>query len=334
MEILHETPFVTALDAVVDRYGREARVAVVKATFEIGTQGALAIAPEQLPMSDADVHFGDPATTSVRVASDGAHYKPASDIAVVGSAWSPGLKPSASFSAGLKVGGLRKVVAVFGDRTWRGVGGSVSPPEPVVEVPLRWERAFGGRWDDAAPQRSGWEERNPIGKGFAGARPISAIAGLELPNFEDPDALIRAPTDCPLPQGFGFVERGWMPRRSFAGTYDESWRLRRMPLPPEDFDYRFNNAAAPGLVYAGHLRGDEDVVAVNLSRHGRETFRLPGLGIRFKGRAKGAPFAVDGTLDTATFFFDDRRVALVWRAGYLVGRDEKADQLVAYVTRI
>src|SRR4051794_11814674 len=118
MIVEHEMPFSVGMDAVLDRHGRECRVVVVKATFQILDGGRLMIAEKQAPLLDADIHFGDPCSSSIKFESDGAFYKPATDIVVVGSAWAPNLRPTPAMRAGLRVGKVQKSVAVFGDRTW------------------------------------------------------------------------------------------------------------------------------------------------------------------------------------------------------------------------
>ena len=50
----------------------------------------------------------------------------------------------------------------------------------------------------------------------------------------------------------------------YAGTYDKKWQEERAPLLPRDFSKRFLNAAAPGLVAPGYLRGDETVIAAGV----------------------------------------------------------------------
>ena len=49
-----------------DPDGRDHALAVVKASFEIARDGAVRLADEQAPLVLADVHHGDPATTSIQ----------------------------------------------------------------------------------------------------------------------------------------------------------------------------------------------------------------------------------------------------------------------------
>jgi hypothetical protein len=76
--------------------------------------------------------------------------------------------------------------------------------------------------------------------------------------------------------GFGFTSAHWQPRAALAGTCDAAWVRDRMPSLPLDFDRRFFNAAAVGLVAPGHLRGDEPVLVSGVSSAGPLSFTLPG----------------------------------------------------------
>src|SRR5262249_40903555 len=142
-------------------------------------------------------------------------------------------------------------------------------------VALTWENAFGGR--DAArstPDRALLEPRNPVGTGFG--QPLAKDGDrLRLPNVEDPSQLIANYGAVVAPIGFGFTSPNWEPRARFAGTFDERWSQNRKPRLPADFDHRFFNAAAPGLVASGYLRGDEDVVLINVMPTPRLALCLP-----------------------------------------------------------
>jgi hypothetical protein len=119
---------------------------------------------------------------------------------------------------------------------------------------------------------------NLVGTGFIGKLTRERVEGLRLPNLEDPRNLIRSWDTRPKPVGFAFYGRGWMPRLAYAGTYGEKYMKERHPLPPADFSYRFFNGAHPDLQVKGYLRGDEEVVLLNVCPHDPEMrFRLPGI---------------------------------------------------------
>jgi hypothetical protein len=191
----------------------------------------------------------------------------------------------------------------------------MSRPAAFERIPLQWERAFGG-WDRSSPDpaRHAYEPRNPAGTGFRA--PGSRFEeGLRCPNLEDPARPLRGWGDRPTPAGFGFTSPHWEPRARLAGTYDAAWQKDRAPLLPRDFDPRFLNAAAPGLVASGHLRGDEPVVVSGVSPEGGWAFALPGVGapeVRVV-RPGLADALVSTRLDTVVVDVDERKLFLLWR---------------------
>ena len=333
MEVLHRTPFSAGLLPILDKDGSEARVAVVKATYSIHDGGSLSVAEQQEPVKLTDVYLGDAGTSSVVMESDGAWFKPATDVVVIGSAFAP-RGGATAFHATIECGPLSKTIAVFGSRRWSYTpltGAQMSDPEPVAEVPLCWERCFGG--SDPNGGVGTWEPRNPIGTGLCATKSVATLDGLPLPNFENPAQLIRKWNDRPAPHGLGFVGRSWQPRIRYAGTYDEAWQNARMPIAPLDFDYRFFNGAAAGLIAESYLQGGEMVRATNLSARGLEAFTLPSLQVMFRGTAQRAPFEIPGRPDTLVLDFGKMRMIVVYRAKYRVLQNESAGSRPARLSR-
>jgi hypothetical protein len=336
MEVLHDTPFEALVEDVLDCDGSFARVVVLKATFEVAGKRVI-VAPEQDPIHQVDQWLGEPGQSSALFESDLAYFKPSSDIVFVGSVHAP-RGATSSFPVSIAVGKLRKTAVVFGDRHWESspvFGVQKSPSRSVSEVPICWERSFGG-WDrsEANPLKQHMERRNPIGTGFHVTGSPKTLDGLALPNFENPGEPIQSWKTKPAPRGFGFVGRSWLPRVTYAGTYDEQWRKTRMPVPPRDFNYRFFNGAPEDQVYPGYLRGGELVRAVNFSPAGEDVFELPSLRVRFSGRSSGKPATVEGVLDTAVFALDRRRFNLTWRAKFGIALQERSDAVTAQVDRL
>lgn len=127
-----------------------------------------------------------------------------------------------------------------------------------------------------------------------------------------------------LPQGFGILAKGWMPRRLGVGTVDLNW-IRSGRHLPEDFDFAIWNAAPPDqqcpcllggatLTLVNLCRKDapgasfdtegNTVLRINLPRH------LPFLLVRgLEGEL--TPIAMD--LDTVSLDPEQASVVLVWR---------------------
>lgn len=309
------TPFAVALLAVADERGRPVLAVVVKATFELTPGRPPTLAAEQQPFDMAGRYYGEPANSSLQFEPESAWVKPATDVVLLGHARAPD-GPVTQLDVGLRVGPLHKVARVFGDRVWAVTRGScvVSRPLPFERMPLVWERAFGGR-DPDAPDTA-FEPRNPVGRGFVGrGRPLNEPRFM--PNIEDPNALLRAPGDAPAPVGFGFVAPHWQPRAALAGTYDAAWQAERAPALPADFRPAFLNAASPGLVAPGYLRGDEPVLVINAGPVPQLAFSLPGLRppqLQVDWRRRSPPEALLPALDTVVIDTDAMQLLLWWRA--------------------
>ena len=87
---------------------------------------------------------------------------------------------------------------------------------------------------DGSREPSVFEPRNPVGCGVR--KRVADLKGQPAPSFEDPRAPIAQAGVKATPVGLGPVAPHWLPRREWAGTYDEAWQKERFPLLPEDFD--------------------------------------------------------------------------------------------------
>jgi hypothetical protein len=129
---------------------------------------------------------------------------------------------------------------------------SFTAPQPFVEMPLSWDRAYGGR-DDHARARHVPDEidellgtddlyrypRNDLGRGYTVSPDHAALSALRLPNVEDPADLLTPARlvlgalhewpRSPVAAGFGAVPAHWWPRSAWLGMGSGS------PLPSADF---------------------------------------------------------------------------------------------------
>lgn len=317
----NKTEFAVHPQLLLDRDG-EKLVAIVKAGFELQDDGSLELAPpdRKRPIRFADVPWGEPPEkSSIAYPADVCLRKPGVDVIVVGKAHAPGGKPVPSFDAYVRVGPYQRTLRLFGTRLWAGPGDALTAPSPVAEVELKWEHAWGG-FDDSDPSAIVADMRNPIGVGVV--RDASALKHAPGPSIEDPGMLIASARTKPPPAGVLPIGRAWDPRRAYAGTYDELWQETRAPLPPDDFDDRFNLCGAPGLSGESLLRGDEEVATMNLlPGGGARSFRLPRVGVVIEFRIKGKdPIRFEPHLDTLLLDFLETGpekppcVELTWRA--------------------
>ena len=309
------TPFAFEAVHLADEDGAPLAVLVSKATYDIGPSG-LTLSLEQDPVNLTGEAWGDPATSSWRFEPEGTLRKVATDVVLLGSAVAP--RPGTrEMSVTFQVGPVGVSARVVGDRVFfNSVGGiGLTEPVPFERIPLRWERAFGG-WDrsDRQERNHDREARNPVGTGFR-TRGAKFQEGVHAPNVEDPRHPLRGWGERPDPVGFGFTSPHWEPRARHAGTYDEKWQKERAPLLPRDFDRRFLNAAPPGLIAPGYLRGDEMVAITGTHPRGPVSFRLPAVAppaadVSCSGREdKRVPLV----LDTMIVDMDEAKLLLLWR---------------------
>jgi hypothetical protein len=330
MNVVNDTPFVDGLALGMGPDRRSCLAPILKATFRMpgGADGAPApVADEQLPITADDEFYKGDVTGSIRLESDAVPFKPRADVVLVGRAYAPGGKPVPVLDAGLRVGRAQQAVRVFGDRRWvfptrLVLVPVVSDPEPFTEMPLVYERAFGG-FDHKG---RAWCAQNHVGRGFIGKKTRESVDGKPLPNLEDPRRPIRSWDDQPAPVGFGFYGRSWQPRAALTGRavddLDAEFGL------PADFDFGFYNGAHPALQVPGYLAGNEEVELRHLTPDGYRRFRLPGLRPRvtlrlYDGAPDPDPAAPDERpasahpvavhLDTLVLFPDDGVLTAVWR---------------------
>jgi len=310
MEIINGTPYAMERGVIFDRIGNETLLVVIKGTFDFFA-GGTQLAEEQVPVVQADEYYGDPTTTSIRVATDMLPLRPGTGITLQGQAVSTN-GPVRKMNVGIKIGELSQKAVVFGDRLGFD---HLNSPEAFERMPLTWENAFGG-YDTSNdnPKRHDAMQQNPIGKGFMASRSKLSANEVPLPNIEHPGQRLRSPFDKVPAVGFGPVAPAWLNRRQFAGTYDKQWEQERMPLLPDDFDDRFLQAAPPELTANAYLQGNQPVVLLGMTEEGRVSFDLdapaPVIGVRFHQSAvRSKP-----KLESIHFDTEARQVQLIWKS--------------------
>lgn len=304
------------------RDGRESLIVIVKATFVLPEEGETAVlASDQVALVEADRFSGEPGMSAPLHETDYAHVKPGCDVLLVGNAHAPGGRPATRCPVRLRVGPVDKRFTVVGNRWWsRGPAGiSHSSPEPFVNMPVTYDRAFGGT--DRTRESDGLTETcptNPVGQGYW--RHAGQIDGQPLPNSEGSTEAIQSHDVLYAPWALSPIGRNWQPRLGYTGTYDRQWQENVAPLWPADFDERYFQSAPPDQVMPWP-RGGEDVLLENLSPAGTIAFRLPALAmpvtfIPYKGRDVTA----QSNIDTLVFEPDLGRFTMAWRCVQPLGR--------------
>lgn len=240
--------------------------------------------------------------------------KPAAEFLVAGSAHAPGGRPVASLGVTVRLGGVTRRVGVVGDRHIE--NGLPSDPVPFTEMPLGWDRAYGGRT----------YAQNPLGRGIDEV-PIPGVGHrIALPNILLPHG--AAAGSRPEPVNLGAIDIAWPQRSSLAGTHDQRWLEEDFPGFARDIDFRMAMAAQPEQRFAGFLAGDEDYAIANMHPEEPEiTGRLPGLQPRFLVQRKGSAAFEDVplALTTVWFFPAHKRLVMVHHGRVQVAEEDARD---------
>ncbi|NVB36434.1 DUF2169 domain-containing protein [Pseudenhygromyxa sp. WMMC2535] len=250
--------------------------------------------------------------------------KACGEYLIHGSAYAPGGVAVPELPVGVRVGPLSKQLQVSGDRYWVGRT-QPSAAQPFTELPLAWDRAYGG------PDFP----RNPLGRGRAEVELIGQPAVL-LPNVEDPRALIDAADQDVEPAGLRAIDISWPQRSALAGTYDQRWLEELFPGFAADVDWGVHNIAPRDQQREGWWRGGEDWELINLHP---DKPRLVGSLPRWQARSFITRAITEGeatreafeevplSLQTLWFFPDAERAVLIFQGSIEIATDDASDVL-------
>ena len=309
LQIDNQTPFYAVMSVLPDGDGIDTLYVIIKATLLLRPK--LTLAPVQLPVTLADEYHGDPTDSSLKQVSELHIGKLGTDVLLAGRAWAPEGQLVAASWVRLAVAERQKTIRVLGDRSWR-EDGTPTAPEPFEAMPLVWERAFGGVHQ--LPDRMLAEERNPVGVGFAGKRSAEELLGHPVPNLEDPATPLEQAGQLCTPACFAPSAPHWLPRRAFAGTYDERWRRSRAPYLPADFDARFLSCAVAELAFDRYLQGNEPMEVRGATPDGPISYTLPLAQLEVEVKVAGSLERPPANLETVLLEPDENRLCLTWRA--------------------
>ncbi|MDQ1832571.1 DUF2169 family type VI secretion system accessory protein [Massilia scottii] len=325
--------------------GERLDVLVVRATFDFAAHGErITLAAQQRSIVAGDVYAGPVSTDPLRavIEEDGdlVPYKPGTDILVSGRALAPGGLAHTQWVAGLRVGGLKKLLRLHGPRQFRKrlFGWRVGPALPVASVCLDYRLAYGGCIDVAAeftgdgevdtirhranPAGIGWlpspadyKHLGRAGRAFV-ARWVAEQKMLDAPQIEAALDPVTHPFQRLPPEGFGPIARWCTPRVGYQGDYDAHWRSTRYPLLPDNFDARYFQNAPADMVITPHLRGDETVTMTGLLPEKTDMALSGWLPIVAARLASGGDVISVPLLDTLRFDLDRRQVSIVWRTHF------------------
>ncbi|MGK5077795.1 DUF2169 family type VI secretion system accessory protein [Janthinobacterium sp. HLX7-2] len=183
----------------------------------------------------------------------------------------------------------------------------LSAPLPFLQLPLYYAYAYGGQCrieaDDCAARELPPAVRipggsvaahdscqaNPLGRGFARHwyLELKQISELPAPRITHPAQPCTAAQfwqgaggkDLPAPAGLAPIGRGWLPRRTLAGSIveKENWDPDEVPALPEDFNFAYWNSTPPDQ-QCPYLAGLEQFTLTNLCRHDHPSARADQRG--------------------------------------------------------
>ena len=318
LQLTNESPFRSTMAILPDPNGVDTLYIVIKGTLDLGTNLQIADTPEEVQL--VEEFHEEPGSSSLKFPTDVLPSKPGTDVLLLGNAYPERGSKDSHADIRVRVADRTKAIRVFGNRRWeKGVFGmKISEPEPFSAIPLIFENAFGGI--NPEPLEDGYfeaETRNPLGKGFLGARKPKTIDGAALPNLENPAELIEKPGQTPVPVCFGPVAASWEPRLGYAGTYDEAWNKGRSPYLPEDFDPRFFMTATPELQFSQPLQGGEPILMEGLTKSGRPIrSSIPRCNHELFLTCSGNTEALPLNLETVILEPEENRMLATWKAAY------------------
>jgi hypothetical protein len=318
MELINSTRMVAGYTMGREPSGRELLVIVVKGTFRIPAQSGepLRLHEEQVPLVMSDVFFGEPGLSAPRYEVDFAPRKQRCDVLLNATAHAPDGRPTTRTTVGVRIGSWSKSFDVVGDRVWEaGLGGiGASATSPFVQMPITYDRAFGGMDNRSAdPADHAAYLLNPIGRGFHKQLKSEWVAGSPLPNTEETGKPVSWVNGNYRPMSFGAIGRHWEPRYKYAGTYDQHWLDEVFPFLPADFDEQYYQAAPLDQQLPKPL-GEQTLTLLNLTPEGRRDFVLPHFEapIHIFPR-KGEREDLTAQCDTVMIETDQERVTMTWR---------------------
>ncbi len=243
--------------------------------------------------------------------------KPAAEFLVTGHAFAPRGEAIRALTVTARLDTVTKRVGVVGDHHIE--DGLPTEPAPFTEMPLGWERAYGG------PSFA----ENPLGRGIA-EMPLPGIGHrVALPNIVLPAG--TAAHGAPHPVNLGAIDIAWPQRAHLAGTHDQRWLEEDFPGFARDIDWRIAMAAQPDQRFDGFLRGDEDYAITNMHPEEPElTGRLPGLQPRILVQRRGSDAFEDVPLHlTTVWFFPAHKRLVMIHHGSVPTQEEDARDITA-----
>ncbi|ASP35419.1 DUF2169 domain-containing protein [Labrenzia sp. VG12] len=253
--------------------------------------------------------------------------KAQAEVLIAGEARAPEGGSVQAQEVGVAVGPVTKRAVVFGDRHWVKDSNNdirLSHAVPYETMPLTPDQAFGNETHPV----------NPEGRGCNPHHVLEHFGYAQLPNVENPDALIKTLTDQPDPILFGPLSHDHPSRKTKVGQPSWDWIRTTFPEPPPGFDSAFFNVAPADQRFASAPEGNEAISVWGMSaRHPVIRSHLPGLRVRlFAIHDHKAERLTEITTRIETVWvFGSSEIGGIYHRGILKLADEKASDVVALI---
>lgn len=217
--LLNRTPYKVESTWGRDKEGVHEWIVAVKGTFDIKPDGCLKLANEQLDPLPLPEYNSEDGVSSLRYDADlVAASKPTTDVVLNGTSYAPKGHSINGFLVSLRVGRIRKVVRVAGNRRWkRGLFGlKPSAAEPITKIPIICKRTY-CRYDqtDLNPKNQRLDFHNPVGCGACS----NHLEGQTLPTFQYGKGSLKKAG----PAGSGTIATHWSPLLALNSYQTRPW---------------------------------------------------------------------------------------------------------------
>jgi hypothetical protein len=296
MTFENHTPFPAIAWSNIDKDSKEYTTLVVRVKYLFDKQDTsglwrLKLAKEQEELFEEDIFYEENMKASVLYESDYISHKPHGDLII--NAYSHEDKERSSWVCGVEVIRenknsfktiLEQKVRVYAKRDWHWWlnGWSIYESRRSKKIALRYENSYGGyslnpKWEEDKENELeylDYFEANPVGKGVAHKKALKGIGNFPAHQIEAIHEKVSSINKNVKPQGFGFINRSWMPRLGMLGT-EES--VSDVTLLPTDFNEQHYNAAHENMQLKHGYFEPKDIIILEKMLKGKavQAFSVP-----------------------------------------------------------
>lgn len=304
--------------------GEAATILIGKASYKYDLSGQVEPLEESEPLSQSyEYPEDDPEHHAPHCFRETVPFKRGSEIVIFATAYCTAPRPGFNVEATLRTeNGIQwqKRLSVMGARTWKSTlfGATFTDPDPITELPIRYEYAYGGRNDK---QENDAYSANPVGRGYLGVGlKKTDESSTPLPQVEHPQNLIKKPSEKPAPQGFCPIPSHWHPRKDAFKSLDEGKAAARQYPFSESLPDTAYHSAPRDQWFDRPLHGKAQLTLTGLTKDLPEHqplkihWTIPSLALLWKTRSVEEPMTLQA--DTLIVDTQNRRLHLLYRHAF------------------